>query len=326
MKDSSCPDENASSSLLFCKFQGQSAGNNLKDDDFLLVIQTPLQKEVLQAFAEKRVVCMDATHGTNAYKFPLITLLVIDDFGEGFPTAWCISNREDETRITCFLNAIRDNLENLCLKPQYFMSDDANQYYKAWVNSFGNEPKQLLCNWHLDCSWRSQLRKIGDSNIESQVYKQLKVLMEEPDKLTFERLLEGSLCELRKLPKTREFAKYFEKAYIARKEQWALCFCTGSGISTNMFVEAFHRVLKYDYLKGTVNRRLDTLVCILLRVAKDKAFDRLIKLSKGKASVNKLRTIRDRHCTSAKMSQQNITKDEAGCWFVKSERGKLHTK
>ena len=153
------------------------------------------------------------------------------------------------------------------------MSDDANQYYKPWVNSFGNEPKQLLCNWHLDRSWRSQLRKIGDSNIESQVHKQLKVLMEEPDKLTFERLLEGSLCELRKLPKTREFAKYFEKAYVASKEQWALCFCTGSGISTNMFVEAFHRVLKYDYLKGTVNRRLDTLVCILLRVAKDKAFD-----------------------------------------------------
>ena len=140
-----------------------------------------------------------------------------------------------------------------------------------------------------------------------KVYKQLKVLMEEPDKLTFERLLEGSLCELRKLPKTREFAKYFEKAYVARKEQWALCFRTGSGINTNMFVEAFHRVLKYDYLKGTVNRRLDTLVCILLRVAKDKAFDRLIKLSKGKASVNKLRTIRDRHCTSAKMSQQNST-------------------
>ena len=28
-------------------------------------------------------ICMDATHGTNAYDFNLITAVVIDEFGEG---------------------------------------------------------------------------------------------------------------------------------------------------------------------------------------------------------------------------------------------------
>ena len=33
------------------------------------------------------------THGTNSYDFNVTTILVVDEFGEGYPTAWCISNR-----------------------------------------------------------------------------------------------------------------------------------------------------------------------------------------------------------------------------------------
>lgn len=31
-------------------------------------------------------------HGTNQYDFILTTLLVVDEFGEGIPTAWMLSN------------------------------------------------------------------------------------------------------------------------------------------------------------------------------------------------------------------------------------------
>ena len=34
-------------------------------------------------------------------------------------------------------------------------------------------------------------------------------------------------------------------------------------INTNMFVEAFHRLLKKVYLEGKQNRRLDHLLCVL---------------------------------------------------------------
>jgi len=36
-------------------------------------------------------ICVDSTHGTNVYDFKLITILVIDEFGEGIPVAWMIS-------------------------------------------------------------------------------------------------------------------------------------------------------------------------------------------------------------------------------------------
>ena len=41
---------------------------------------------MLKKFGGK-VVCVDATHGTNAYDFKLITLLVVDEYGEAFPAS-----------------------------------------------------------------------------------------------------------------------------------------------------------------------------------------------------------------------------------------------
>ena len=36
----------------------------------------------------------------------LITILVLDDFGEGIPVAWAISNREDAIILVEFLEAM----------------------------------------------------------------------------------------------------------------------------------------------------------------------------------------------------------------------------
>ena len=62
---------------LLCKPQGADDDTTgLKRDDFLIVLQTPIQAEMFKKFAEGKVVCIDATHGTNAYDFKLITCLV----------------------------------------------------------------------------------------------------------------------------------------------------------------------------------------------------------------------------------------------------------
>ncbi len=56
---------------------------------------------MMKAFGDK-VICMDATHGTNHYLFKLVTVLVLDDFGEGIPVGWMISNKEDGIMLTEF--------------------------------------------------------------------------------------------------------------------------------------------------------------------------------------------------------------------------------
>ena len=58
----------------------------------------------------------------------------------------------------------------------------------------------------------------------------------------------------------------------------------GSPTNTNMYSEAFHRVLKIVCLEHKQNRRVDYLIYVLLKIARDKAFDQLQKLEKRKNS------------------------------------------
>ena len=86
--------------ILLYKPQGQASaevGSNLGlgMHDFALALQTPLQQELMKSCGHRKIICVDATHGTNSYNFVLITVLVVDEFAEGFPVAWCYSNKED---------------------------------------------------------------------------------------------------------------------------------------------------------------------------------------------------------------------------------------
>ena len=69
--------------------------------------------------------------------------------------------------------------------------------------------------------------------------------------------------------------------YSARKKQWALYYRRKAGINTNMYVESFHQLLKYVYMKGIINKRVDKCIRLLLKIARDKGFECLIKLEKG---------------------------------------------
>ena len=105
---------------------------------------------------------------------------------------------------------------------------------------------------------------------------------------------------------------------MTKKELWAYCHRAGMGINTNMLVEAFHRVFKYNYLKGKFNKRVDTCLFNLLKFVRDKSFERLIKLTKGKCHY-KLKVIQDRHGKSKGMSYKLINKVGESKWTVQSE-------
>ena len=51
-------------------------------DSFIIVLQTEFQRQLYRQFCHK-ILCIDSTHGTNAYKFKLITLMAPDDFAAG---------------------------------------------------------------------------------------------------------------------------------------------------------------------------------------------------------------------------------------------------
>ena len=56
----------------------------------------------------------------------LLTVLVIDEYGEGIPVAWLLPNKEN-TVLMEFLKEVRRTSGYLA--PKWFMSDDANQFF-----------------------------------------------------------------------------------------------------------------------------------------------------------------------------------------------------
>lgn len=70
--------------VLLYKAQGESDPKhpNIPADGFILAIQTKFQKELYEKYGHS-ILCIDGTHGTNAYRFMLITCIVPDEFGRG---------------------------------------------------------------------------------------------------------------------------------------------------------------------------------------------------------------------------------------------------
>lgn len=94
----------AYSPVILFKSQGDEQPefmDNVGTDDFIIGLQTEFQRDMQRQHSHV-CICMDSTHRTNMYDFKLITLLVLDNYGEGIPVAWAISNREDVTMLIQF--------------------------------------------------------------------------------------------------------------------------------------------------------------------------------------------------------------------------------
>ncbi|XP_047103705.1 uncharacterized protein LOC124722613 [Schistocerca piceifrons] len=87
--------ESENPSVLFYKPQDSTSEHQeLRSEDFVLVIMNRAQREMLSKYGED-CICIDGTHGLNGYDFEVTTLLVLDELRQGFPCAFLISNRKD---------------------------------------------------------------------------------------------------------------------------------------------------------------------------------------------------------------------------------------
>ena len=73
----------------------------------------------MKSYAPNRVVCVDATHGTNGYMTSLISVLVVDEFGEGFPVGWCLSNKQDQFLFMNFFERLKGESGRHCTSLVY---------------------------------------------------------------------------------------------------------------------------------------------------------------------------------------------------------------
>ena len=152
------------------------------------------------------------------------------------------------------------------------MSDDAEQHWNAWVGTYGNNNTiKLLCRWHIDRAWRKAItERMHDKDDQLKVYHFLQVLLSESDQSQFQVSLQQLISiTSRSFP---NFHHYFETYYCHRLQEGTTCYRKRTFINTNMFNESFNNILKTVYLNNKHNRRLDHLVSVLLKIARDNAF------------------------------------------------------
>ena len=78
--------------VLIYKPQGRTEPQypTLQDETFVLALQTKFQKDLYEAHAST-ILCIDSTHGTNQYRFKLITCVVPDDYGKGMYNGYAMN-------------------------------------------------------------------------------------------------------------------------------------------------------------------------------------------------------------------------------------------
>lgn len=308
--------EEAGDVVCFYKPQGvlMETHSHLQADDFILIMMNEAQREMLRRYGNN-CVCLDSTHGLNNYGFELTTLLVLDDLAQGFPCAFMFSNRSDTCVVEIFLTVLRDALSEP-LQPKVFMSDMAEIYYNAWVMIMAAPKFRLFCSWHVDRAWRKNLSKVNGREKQAEVYKLLRTLLEERDETAFSRMLEQVIVVLKNDTDTRAFGLYFENMYKPSASNWAYCHRLHAGLNTNMHLERMHGVLKHIYMGGKKPKRLDITIHTIMTFVRDKLYDRLIHLHKGKVT-SKLSIIRKRHQRSLSLSEEGIICEEE-IWSVPS--------
>ncbi len=146
----------------------------LEKDDLVLVFQTDHQREMLIKWGSN-VLCVDSTHNTNKYKFPLYSLVVRDGFGKGYPVAHMITNRPESYGIVkLFYEKVRSGLGDQAdeLNPRFLMSDDKGYFVTAFKEVFPySDPLWLICIWHVKQAWKRNLNKISDGEEQVRLSK-----------------------------------------------------------------------------------------------------------------------------------------------------------
>ena len=289
---------------------------DLMKDTFVIGIQTKQQRDMFVKGA-KKILCIDGTHNTNQYAFPLVNILVPDEFGKGYPVAHLISNHADEMTLRPFLEEIKSRCPT-DLKIQCVMTDDDNSGWNAITAVFGGSI-QLLCKWHIIRAWKRKL-PLAPEEIRKDLYNSLMILINEKDKKQFSEILNGFLINYSySAPK---FIAYFKEQYCQRVEKWAMCFrdFDHANTDTNMYAEAFHNRLKTFFMGRRPNKRIDDLIKLLLCV-EEEDYWRNKRESIYYPSEKDL-TLEGRHRRGMKISNHDIEDEADGKWKCKSQTTK----
>ncbi|XP_055940992.1 uncharacterized protein LOC129971329 isoform X1 [Argiope bruennichi] len=276
------------------------------ENSFALGFQTEAQKDMLMKHSHK-ILCIDATHGTNHYDFFLLSLYVQDEYGQGYPVAHFITNDLDFRTLVALFSSLHCRIPNL--KVNTVMTDDDGFTFNS---VFGPDIKHLLCQWHVYRAWKRQLTvKVHDKCLRMKMSYELLNIMNEKSLEDFDNKV--SIFISKYLNECQNFVDYFVKNYSTCYRQFP-----HGGTNTNNYCESFHNQLKTVYFERKFNRRIDELILTLLKMETD----RFLKYSSNVVNnvplnSNFNKTIKEKHEMGVKIPINDTVKHDDQ-WLVNS--------
>ncbi|KFM82667.1 hypothetical protein X975_19121, partial [Stegodyphus mimosarum] len=303
---------------LYYKPQGEvDETGHFEIDDFMIILISSFQFKMVATFYSETF-CIDAVIGKNRYDYQAVTVLTVDENAIGYPFATCITNRTDVKAMARFFEKVRDSLSE-DLECSVLLTADIPAIINAWSTVMGEPKHHLLSSWHLIKALQKHLRKIKIPQYRTPVFQYLQVLIHEPNIECFEKLLICFENDLKENPSTSLYYDYFQRNYFKRVKQWALCYRVELGIKTNKHFEAFHEILRYIYIDGKKNHRLDNYLKALLKLTRDKLFDRRSMSLKNKPTQIK-HEMQENHAKGRLIAKSKVTNVSEGSYRVASEQ------
>lgn len=123
---------------------------------FLICFASPA---MLKRFSKNPVtVAIDGTHGTNASKFILISVNIIDSRGEGSPIFQCLVETENQLIFSAALRILKSLVPEACQKTKVLLSDLSHTFINAWKEVINPNIMWSPCLWHLEKSWTRHIQ------------------------------------------------------------------------------------------------------------------------------------------------------------------------
>lgn len=204
---------------------------------------------------------LDATGQTNCMRWQTYVVVAQDEFGRGVPIASMITSTNSHEAVTVLLDA----LHKVCpaFRPQQVVVDDADSVILG-VRNCVFKPAVRICFFHLMQAWKRWItsKRVNDSQHETILSFIRRMKLACTDDKFME--LHAAFVAYLEHEGMDHVQQYYDREWNGKKALW--CDAYASHVSmlyngdTNNLIERFFRTMKYSFLKGKTNKRIDTLV------------------------------------------------------------------
>ncbi|KAK3924323.1 Methionyl-tRNA formyltransferase [Frankliniella fusca] len=301
---------------------GPQSAINLPQEVFMLGLQSKEQADMMR-MASQTILIVDATHDMDQYGCKLLNVVGVDELNRGYPLAHLISSKMDEHTLKYFFEALRLRLPDLEIN--CVITDDDPALINSMNMGFQELIRHILCDWHFKRTMQAQLHsKVKETELEDQMFKELCVIIDLPQESEFKLTLKAFINKYENGKKTKSFVDYFKTYCLKKRMQWAKCYrrFPHGNVETTMYVESFHNILKTIYLKRKPNKRIETLVNLLLEVEEDYYTRRQTTICTVAPREQYFQYISERHLKGVNIPCDDVQEyDENGSkyWIIESQ-------